>query len=152
MTEKRKLSVWEKWWIGILITIACFVLVVSVTIFVNETRPLWNIVYTVTFNANNGTGVILDTQIYEVVKIPLLKNSEQKISYSGIMPSLERHTFLGWCEDSTATVATWALKDTVIIEGNTTLYAIWTPLDIVPPVDRSRTPNSHEIIPPTPEK
>ena len=73
--------------------------------------------YTVSFNANGGTGAPASQT----------KTYDQALTLSSTKPTRIGHTFLGWSTSSTATVATWGAGGTFStnITANTTLYAVW---------------------------
>lgn len=81
---------------------------------------VWQInTYTITYNANGGTGAP-DSQTYTYA-------SSGTIALSSTIPIRTGHTFLGWSTSSTATSATYSAsgsfnKNTT---SNTTLYAVW---------------------------
>ena len=71
--------------------------------------------YTVTFNANGGTGTMAAQTFTSGVAQALTANAFTKTGY----------TFLGWSTSSTATTATYTDKQSITITANTTLYAVW---------------------------
>lgn len=71
--------------------------------------------YTVTFNANNGTGApSTQTKTYGI-----------DLTLSSTKPNRSGYTFLGWSADSTATTATYQAGGTYSGNANITLYAVW---------------------------
>ncbi len=72
-------------------------------------------VYTVTYNANGGSGAP-STQT---------KDYGTALTLSSTTPTRAGYTFLGWSTSSTATSATYSAGGTYNSESNTTLYAIW---------------------------
>ncbi|MGL6198866.1 MAG: InlB B-repeat-containing protein [Lachnospiraceae bacterium] len=74
--------------------------------------------YTITYNANGGTGTMASTTFTYGTSFNLRTNTFTRTGY----------TFLGWSTSSTATSATYT--DAVLVSGtafskNTTLYAVW---------------------------
>ena len=73
--------------------------------------------YTVTFNANGGSGApASQTKTYGVT-----------LTLSSTKPTRTGYTFLGWSTSSTATSATYSAGGTFTTNANTTLYAVWSP-------------------------
>lgn len=74
--------------------------------------------YTVTYNANGGTGTTeTSTHTYD---------NSSTLSPNGFTRS--EYTFLGWSTDSTATTPTYANEQVIknlATSGNVTLYAVW---------------------------
>jgi uncharacterized repeat protein (TIGR02543 family) len=78
---------------------------------------VWTAVnYTVTFNANGGTGTMAN-QTFTVAGAALTKNTLTRAGY----------TFSGWATTATGSVA-FADAATYNTAGNVTLYAVWTPV------------------------
>ena len=71
--------------------------------------------YTVSYNANGGTGVPSDQ----------IKTYDQVLTLSDKVPTRTGYTFLGWSTSSTATSATYSAGDSFTTNANTTLYAVW---------------------------
>ena len=72
-------------------------------------------VYTITYNANGGTGA----------PSAQTKTFGQTITLSSVAPTRTNHAFMGWATSSTATVANYASGDSFSENGNVTLYAVW---------------------------
>ncbi len=72
-------------------------------------------VYTVSFNANNGSGA----------PSVQYKDYGKDITLSSTVPTRSGYTFLGWATSSTATSATYKPGDVITANANTTLYAVW---------------------------
>jgi len=71
--------------------------------------------YTITYNANGGTGTIASQEVFPGNAIILNNNAYTKSGY----------TFKGWSEDSTATSATYVNGQMIKPTANMTLYAVW---------------------------
>jgi len=71
--------------------------------------------YTVTYNANGGTGAP-EAQI---------KNHNVSIILSDIEPTRTGYTFLGWSTNRNAIVPDYPAGDIFSVNANTTLYAVW---------------------------
>ncbi|MBE6734038.1 MAG: hypothetical protein E7563_01680 [Ruminococcaceae bacterium] len=80
-------------------------------------------VYTITYNANGGSGAP-STQY---------KDYGTSITLSTEKPTKSNYTFAGWATSSTATSASYQPGDTYSAESNRTLYAVWTPADTTQP-------------------
>jgi len=70
--------------------------------------------YTVTFNANGGTGTMAN-QTFTVLGADLTKNTFTRTG----------RTFGGWSTTATGTVATYADMARISVAGSVTLFAIW---------------------------
>ena len=85
----------------------------------NEDKTLyavWSAIkYTVTYNANGGTGAPASTE----------KTHGQTLILSSTKPTRTGYTFLGWAESSTATSAAYQAGGSFSKDANTTLYAVW---------------------------
>ena len=74
--------------------------------------------YTLTYNANGGTGAPpSETQTYSAA-------NPTNFTVSSVQPTRAGHTFLGWSFSSSGT-ATYHAGDTFPASSNKTLYAIW---------------------------
>ena len=74
-----------------------------------------NTTYTVSYNANGGSGApSSQTKTYGV-----------SLTLSNTTPTKSGHTFLGWSTNSTATSASYQPGDSFTTNANTTLYAVW---------------------------
>ena len=87
---------------------------VTMTVSTSYTIPALP-VYTITYNANGGTGA---------------PSSQSKVHGSTIkipstIPTRSGYTFLGWNSSSTATTATYSAGGDFTANLNTTLYAVW---------------------------
>lgn len=74
--------------------------------------------YTVTYNANGGTGAPGSQTVTG-------SGSSVSVHLSSVVPTYSGRTFLGWSETKTATSAQYAAGATISISKNTTLYAVW---------------------------
>lgn len=77
---------------------------------------VWQInTYTVSYNANNGTGApASQTKTYGVT-----------LTLSSITPTRSGYNFLGWSTSSTATKATYSAGGSYTTNAAATLYAVW---------------------------
>ena len=71
--------------------------------------------YTITYNANGGTGAPSEQK----------KTHGQALTLSTQVPTKTENEFLGWSKDKNATTAQYAKGANYTEEGNTILYAIW---------------------------
>ena len=71
--------------------------------------------YTITYNANGGSGAPASQTKYQ----------NQNLTLSSTKPTRSGYTFLGWSTSSTATTATYAPGDTYTTNASATLYAVW---------------------------
>ena len=71
--------------------------------------------YTVTFDANGGTGAPASQT----------KTHGTTLTLSTAKPTRTGYTFLGWSTSSTATSATYSSGGSFTANANTTLYAVW---------------------------
>jgi uncharacterized repeat protein (TIGR02543 family) len=77
---------------------------------------VWKLIqYTVTYDANGGTGA----------PAAQTKNKGTALTLSNTTPTRENYEFLGWATDKTATAATYQAGASFTTDGNTTLYAVW---------------------------
>lgn len=74
--------------------------------------------YSVTYNANGGTGSVTDTESYAKGAKATVKSN------NGITPPANK-VFLGWNTQANGTGTTYYPNSTVEITGNVTLYAQW---------------------------
>jgi uncharacterized repeat protein (TIGR02543 family) len=72
-------------------------------------------VYTITYNANGGSGAPSSQT----------KTYGQTITLSTVVPTRTNHVFMGWATSSSATTANYASGDSYSANGNATLYAVW---------------------------
>lgn len=78
--------------------------------------------YTVSYNANGGTGApSSQTNIHGTV-----------LTLSNTIPTRTGYTFLGWSESSTATTATYQPGDSFTTNADITLYAVWQKDSVTP--------------------
>lgn len=77
---------------------------------INEVAP-----YSIVYNANGGNGAPPSQAVYATYDYNLSTTIPTKVGY----------TFLGWSTESTATTATYQPNDSVTINGNLVLYAVW---------------------------
>ena len=71
--------------------------------------------YTVTYNANGGTGA----------PSAQIKTHNVALTLHTTKPTRSGYTFLGWGVSSTATMPYYSPGDTFLKNANTTLYAVW---------------------------
>ncbi len=72
-------------------------------------------VYTISYNANKGSGAPLSQE----------KDYGKSIMLRDSLPVLTGHTFLGWSTSSTATAATYSSGGVYSNDADVTLYAVW---------------------------
>ena len=77
--------------------------------------------YTLSYNANGGTGA------------PASQSGAEKYTISSTKPSRSGYTFLGWAKANSATSATYSSGSSITLTGNTTLYAVWKKNDTTNP-------------------
>ena len=73
--------------------------------------------YTITYNANGGSGAPSATYKYYGTTAAL----------SSTRPTRPGYTLLGWSTSSTAPSATWGVGGSYTTNASATLYAVWTP-------------------------
>lgn len=86
----------------------------SKTVSFNVTVPAWTS-YTITFNANGGTGAPSSQSKWKNITLTL----------SSTKPTRTGYTFLGWSTSSTATTATYSAGGSYTANAAATLYAVW---------------------------
>lgn len=74
--------------------------------------------YTVTYNANGGSGAPSTGTYY-------LQSTPGTITLNSTTPTRSGYTFLGWSTSSSATSASYSAGGTMSLSANTTLYAVW---------------------------
>ncbi|MBP3441591.1 MAG: InlB B-repeat-containing protein [Clostridia bacterium] len=72
-------------------------------------------VYTVTYNANGGSGAPSSQS----------KDYGASLTLSSATPTRAGYTFLGWSTNSSATSASYSAGDSYTANADTTLYAVW---------------------------
>ena len=72
--------------------------------------------YTVSFNANGGTGAPANQTV----------EAGQKLTIPSTTPSRENYNFIGWSLDNNATSADYLPGKSYMIKSNVTLYAVWS--------------------------
>ena len=90
----------------------------SISISANTTLyAVWELItYTVSYNANGGSGApSSQTKTYGV-----------NLTLSSTIPTRTGYTFLGWSTSSTATSATYSAGGTYSSNADATLYAVWS--------------------------
>ena len=75
-----------------------------------------NQTYTVSFNANGGSGAPSSQT----------KTHGTALTLSSVKPTRSGYSFLGWSTSSTATSATYSAGGSFTTNANTTLYAVWS--------------------------
>lgn len=78
------------------------------------------IVYTVSYNANGGSGAPASQS----------KNHGTNITLSSTQPTRSGYTFLGWSTNSTGTGTAYASGATYSTNANATLYAVWVGVQV----------------------
>jgi len=81
--------------------------------------------YTVTYDANGGTGAPADQ----------IKEHDVDLALSSVIPTKEGYTFLGWDTDTAAKTVVFNAGGIYTANANVTLYAVWE-LNKVPPVQK----------------
>ena len=80
-----------------------------------ETRPVAAVVYTVSYNANGGTGAPESQR----------KLQGAALTLSETVPTKDGFTFKGWAESEGATAAQYQPGGSFTKDADTTLYAVW---------------------------
>lgn len=83
---------------------------------------VWRVgTYTVTYNANGGSGApSSQTTTYGT-----------NLTISSTVPTRFPYTFLGWSTSSSTTSATYKPGDSLTVSGNLTLYAVWQEAKVI---------------------
>ena len=76
---------------------------------------VWRKLYTITYNANGGSGAPSAQS----------KKHGQDITLSTTIPTRSKYDFLGWSTSNTATSATYTAGSKFTNNADTTLYAVW---------------------------
>ena len=76
---------------------------------------IWQAIYTISFDANGGTGAPAAQTKYH----------GEPITLPATVPTRTNYTFLGWGVSSSATSASYQPGATYTSNGNATLYALW---------------------------
>lgn len=88
-------------------------------IYISDNNTLYAVweadAYTVTYNANGGSGVPSSQTV----------TGGTSLTLSSIVPERFPYTFLGWSTSSSASSATYKPGDSFTISSNLTLYAVW---------------------------
>lgn len=87
----------------------------------HETAPVTS--YTLTYNANGGSGA------------PSSQSGYVSYIISSVSPSRSGYSFLGWSRSRTATSPSYLVGDVITLTENTTLYAVWKENTVVIPPD-----------------
>lgn len=69
--------------------------------------------YTLTYNANGGSGV------------PSSQTGSASYTVTSTKPTRNGYTFLGWSKSGNASYASYTAGDTITLTSDTTLYAVW---------------------------
>ncbi|MBQ6264784.1 MAG: InlB B-repeat-containing protein, partial [Clostridia bacterium] len=98
---------------------ATFNLATNTTLYaVWKQDPVTPTTFTLTYDANNGTGA------------PASQTGNDQITLSTAKPSRSGYTFLGWATSANATSAQYQPGATFNLTANTTLYAVWQKNDM----------------------
>ena len=84
-------------------------------------NPITKRQYTVTYNANGGTGAP-ESQI---------KTEGTALSLSGTVPTRSDYAFKGWATSADATTATYQPNSSYTIDSNLNLFAVWEETTII---------------------
>ncbi len=84
-------------------------------------NPITKRQYTVTYNANGGTGAP-ESQI---------KTEGTALSLSGTVPTRSDYAFKGWASSADATTATYQPNSSYTIDSNLNLFAVWEETTII---------------------
>lgn len=90
----------------------------TLTTYTGASNQLWYLhpySYTVSFNANGGSGAPSSQTKY----------FNESLTLSSTKPTRSGYTFLGWSTSSTATSASYSAGSSFTTNANTTLYAVW---------------------------
>lgn len=79
--------------------------------------------YTLTYNANGGSGA------------PASQSGAASYTISTVKPTRSGYTFLGWSTNSNATTASCVGGNSITLNANTTLYAVWQKSAVTPPTN-----------------
>lgn len=71
--------------------------------------------YTIDYDANGGTETITSQNVVK----------GNKLTISNVTPTKSGYTFKGWSTSSTATTASYQPGETITVDKNTKLYAVW---------------------------
>ena len=82
---------------------------------VSETRSVAAVIYTVSYNANGGSGAPASQQ----------KLKGDALTLSSAAPTRSGYTFLGWAASPTATAAQYQPGGSYTADEDITLYAVW---------------------------
>ncbi|MBQ7874945.1 MAG: leucine-rich repeat protein, partial [Oscillospiraceae bacterium] len=92
--------------------------------------------YTVTYNANGGSGTPASQT----------KTEGEPLTLSKVVPVREGYIFLGWATSASATTAKYQPGDTYTADADITLYAVWQEkVDVKPEPDPDPEPNPDNI-------
>jgi len=86
------------------------------------------VLYTVTYDANGGTGGHQDSGLSDGSTYTVLSNDAAGISYDG-------YAFTGWNTEADGSGTPYKPEDTFTVTKNVTLYAQWTEIFVSPPTD-----------------
>lgn len=89
--------------------------------------------YTVSYNANNGSGAPASQT----------KTYGQTLKLSTVKPTRAGYNFLGWATSSTATTATYQPGGSYTTNAGTTLYAVW---QVATLIDLTYKNNSYTVL------
>ncbi|MBR2659034.1 InlB B-repeat-containing protein [Candidatus Saccharibacteria bacterium] len=95
------------------------------TVNYDHTNTSFETTYTLSFNANSGTGSVSSQQCSTAGSSCTVIIPDEK-------PSKNGYYFLGWSEDSAATEATYYPGQSTSLSSNKTLYAVWQE-NVIPP-------------------
>ena len=80
----------------------------------------WEVPYTLTYNANGGSGAPPSQTCYY-----FSNGTSQKCTISTKKPTRSGYTFVGWSTSPSASSATYVGGNEIILNKNMTLYAVW---------------------------
>lgn len=85
---------------------------------------VWAPVYTLGFNANGGSGVPATQTCHSITTT----TAACPVSVPDVTPVKEGYHFLGYADTADATTAQYVVNDVIVMNGNKTIYAIWSPI------------------------
>lgn len=106
--------------VGATVNWSCNASTATMTYWVNSYNPQESTSYSLTYNANGGTGAPAD-------QTGTTTNSNVQVTVSSTVPTRDGYTFLGWSTSATAATPSYQPGSKITIDGSgsTTLYAVW---------------------------